>query len=128
MIDKDRNPSTSKQLCRLDHITVLAPILAAGRVHVQELLGVSPDAGGAHPSMGTHNLLLRLGDSHFLEVLAIDPDALPPPRPRWFGRDNLPRNFEPFLGAWVVQAADIDALMASSTEPWASPRRSLAGS
>ncbi len=99
MIDKDRNPPTSKQLFRLDHITLLAPNLAAGRDHVQELLGVSPEEGGAHPTMGTHNLLLRLGDSLFLEVLAIDPDAPSPPRPRWFGLDNLPRDFEPFLGA-----------------------------
>ena len=45
--------------------------------------------GGEHPRMGTHNLLLRLGDSVFLEVLSPNPDAPPPSRPRWFGLDAL---------------------------------------
>lgn len=54
----------------LDHITVTAFSLEAGAAFVSETLGVAPQAGGEHPRMATHNLLLRLGDAMFLEVIA----------------------------------------------------------
>lgn len=42
--------------------------------------------------MGTHNMLLTIGSEAFprayLEIIAIDPDAPPPGRPRWFGMDD----------------------------------------
>lgn len=72
----------------LDHIAVIAPDLAAGVAWVRDALGVEPPVGGAHPLMGTHNHLLRLGDDLFLEVIAADPAAPAPTRPRWFGLDD----------------------------------------
>jgi hypothetical protein len=39
--------------------------------------------------MGTHNRLLKLGEGFYLELIAIDPQAPPPGRPRWFGLDRL---------------------------------------
>jgi Glyoxalase-like domain len=69
----------------LDHIAIIAPSLKDGIVWVRECLGISPQMGGAHPQMGTHNMLLRLGDDLFLEVIAIDPNAPEPEHRRWFG-------------------------------------------
>ena len=38
--------------------------------------------------MGTHNRLLGLGTNVYLEVIAIDTEAAPPARPRWFSLDT----------------------------------------
>jgi hypothetical protein len=72
----------------LDHLAVVAPSLDAGVAHVRESLGLAMGPGGRHPEMGTQNRLLRLGDDLFLEVIAVDPEAAPPPHRRWFGLDD----------------------------------------
>jgi Glyoxalase-like domain len=91
---------------RLDHIVVVAHSLAAGSEWVEKALGVPPGPGRKHPHMGTHNLLLALGASVYLEVVAIDPDAAPIATPRWFGLDNLAPS-PPRLAAWVACTDDI---------------------
>ena len=102
--------------CRLDHITVTAPSLEAGAALVQRCLGVTPQRGGQHPRMGTHNLLLRLGDAMFLEVIAIDPQADAPRRPRWFALDELAPDAEPRLSCWVARTTGIQAAAAGASE------------
>lgn len=102
--------------CRIDHITVTAPTLAVGEHFVAETLGVSPQRGGEHPRMGTHNLLLRLGEALFLEVIAPNPAAPAPGRPRWFGLDALGPSSPPALSTWVVRSADIQATVAAASE------------
>lgn len=76
----------------IDHLIVAADTLAEGAAWCEATLGVAPDGGGAHPLMGTHNRLLNLSSPAFprcyLEVIAIDPAAPPPARPRWFGLDD----------------------------------------
>ncbi len=94
----------------LDHIAVAAPDLAAGADHVRAALGFNVPAGGAHPQMGTHNRLMRLGSDEFLEIIAVDPEADPPPRPRWFGLD-APLT-EPRLATWVLRTDDLAAARA----------------
>jgi len=101
----------------IDHITVTAFSLAAGAALVTDALGVAPQPGGAHPRMGTHNLLLRLGDTLFLEVIAPDPSAPAPSRPRWFGLDRLDADSPPSLSTWVVRTTDIRAAAPASAEP-----------
>jgi hypothetical protein len=103
--------------CHLDHITVTAPTLADGARLVLAALGVAPQTGGEHPRMGTHNLLLRLGDSMFLEVIAANPLAPPPERPRWFALDTLHSRTAPRLATWVVRSSDIQATQAAIAEP-----------
>lgn len=73
---------------RLDHLVVLAASLDQGVAWSERVLGVMPAAGGTHPRMGTHNRLLRLGDDAYLEIIAIDPEAPPPQRARWFDMDD----------------------------------------
>ncbi|OQW51694.1 VOC family protein [Candidatus Raskinella chloraquaticus] len=75
----------------LDHLVIIAPSLAAGVAHVEDMLGVTPGAGGEHPLMGTHNRLIQLGNDVFLEVLAINPAAPTPSHARWFGLDDQQR-------------------------------------
>ena len=72
----------------LDHLVLAAPELARGVVWAERRLGVAFGPGGAHPGMGTHNRLLRLGAGAFLEVIAPAPDSPAPPHPRWFGMSD----------------------------------------
>lgn len=102
--------------CLIDHLTVTAPTLEAGAEFVRQALGVVPQTGGEHPRMGTHNLLLRLGDALFLEVIAPNPRVPAPARPRWFGLDRLGPNSVPALSAWVARTPDIHATMATCSE------------
>lgn len=101
----------------LDHITVTAYSLQAGSAFVSEALGVSPQLGSEHPRMATHNLLLRLGDTMFLEVIAPNPAAPAPSRPRWFALDTLGPQSQPSLSTWVVRTPDIRAAVAAASEP-----------
>ena len=93
----------------LDHITIVASSLEAGSAFVLQSLGVEPTVGRKHPSMGTHNRLLSLGERAYLEVISPDPDASPISRPRWFGLDQVSRFFTPRLAAWVASTDDIEA-------------------
>jgi hypothetical protein len=100
----------------IDHITVTAPSLDVGQRFVYETLGVSAQAGGEHPAMGTHNLLLKLGDTMFLEVIAANPIDPAPQRPRWFGLDRLTPQSLPSLAGWVVRTSDIQATTLKAAE------------
>ena len=93
----------------LDHIVVVAPSLGMGAALVEQSLGTPPGLGRKHPHMGTHNLLLSLGPSVYLEIVAIDPDAPPVSRPRWFGLDDVPAQSTARLAAWVANTDDIQA-------------------
>jgi hypothetical protein len=66
--------------------------------------------------MGTHNLLLRLGDSLFLEVISPNPNTLAPTRPRWFALDTLEPDSPPTLSTWVVRTDNIHACAAACSE------------
>ncbi len=76
----------------LDHLVVAAATLEQGVAWCEATLGVTPGPGGKHPLMGTHNRLMRISTAAypdcFLEIIAIDPDAPPPARARWFGLDD----------------------------------------
>ncbi|WP_424969453.1 VOC family protein [Dinoroseobacter sp. S76] len=89
---------------RFDHIAIAATRLEDGVAWLEERLGVPLAPGGQHPAMGTHNRLLSLGPDLYLEVIAIDPEAAPPGRRRWFDLDRfdgLPR-----LHSWIVAAPE----------------------
>lgn len=101
----------------LDHIAITAFSLEAGAALVADTLGVETQRGGEHPRMATHNRLLRLGESIYLEVIAPNPAARSPGRPRWFGLDTLAPHALPALSTWVVRSTDIQASAAAASEP-----------
>ena len=80
---------------RIDHLVVAAPSLADGVAWCEKTLGITPDPGGEHPLMGTHNRLFRIATVNFprayFEIIAINPDK-PEPVParsgRWFDLDD----------------------------------------
>ena len=95
----------------LDHIVVAADSLDAGIAWVAERLGAEPVRGGQHAAMGTHNALLRLGARCYLEVIAVDPDAPPPARRRWFSLDEPDMKARiaaaPALITWAMRTASL---------------------
>lgn len=95
----------------LDHLVVAARTLEEGADWLAAR-GLATVPGGRHDLMGTHNRLLALGDGAYLEVIAIDPDAPPPGRPRWFGLDSgamQERLAEgPALVHWVARTTGFD--------------------
>ena len=107
----------------LDHLAVSAGTLEEGRAAVEAALGVPLQAGGAHEAFGTHDLLLSLGRSEYLEVIAVDPEAPSPGRPRWFRLDEF--TGPPRLTNWVCRVADLGAAPASVGTPMALARGDL---
>ena len=75
-------------MLKLDHLTVIAPTLIEGALHVRHCLDLDVPFGTRHDYMGTHNHRLQLGNNVYLEIVALDPDGADPGRPRWFGLDN----------------------------------------
>lgn len=100
-----------------DHLVVAARTLEEGAQWLETRCGVPTVPGGRHARMGTHNRLLSLGPGLYLEIIAIDPKAPPPGRPRWFALDSpamaerLARG--PALVHWVARTDDLDGARAA---------------
>lgn len=108
----------------LDHLVIGAATLDEGVAWCEATLGITPGPGGRHVMMGTHNRLFSIASDTFLqaygEIIAIDPQAPPPGRARWYDldqpalQDALRRG--PQLIHWVARTPDaqarIDALKA----------------
>jgi len=106
---------------RLDHLTVIAPTLAEGVAHVRDRLDLDVPFGTRHAYMGTHNHRLQLGDSVYLEIVALDPEGADPGRARWFGLDNKEQVRSDWddgrrLRGWVAATESIDALVPARRE------------
>ncbi|MFY0692137.1 MAG: VOC family protein [Paracoccaceae bacterium] len=97
-------------LLELDHIALACAALDEGTACVEETLGVPLAPGGKHAAMGTHNRLLSLGPDLYFESIAIDPEAPPPGRPRWFALDQF--SGPPRLTNWIVKTPDMAAALA----------------
>ena len=105
-------------MLKLDHLTVVAPSLAEGVLHVRNCLDLDVPFGQRHPYMGTYNHLLQLGDTVYLEIVALDPEAAAPGRRRWFGLDDQQRVGSDWeegrrLRGWVARTDAIDAIVAA---------------
>ncbi|OYX26685.1 MAG: polyphosphate kinase [Rhodobacterales bacterium 32-66-7] len=96
-------------MLRIDHLAVVAGRLGDGVALVEQALGVTMAGGGKHALMATHNRLLGLGDL-YLEVIAPDPNAPAPDRPRWFDMDRF--TGPPRLTHWIAATDDLAAEVA----------------
>lgn len=104
-------------MLKLDHLTVVAPDLAEGVAHVRQCLDLDVPFGQRHPYMGTWNHLLQLGQAVYLEIVAVDPGAAPPPHRRWFGLDDHQAVRADWdagrrLRGWVARTEAIDRVLA----------------
>jgi hypothetical protein len=111
----------------LDHLVVGARTLDDGVAWCEATLGVTPGPGGRHALMGTHNRLVNLSSDTFpnsyLEIIAIDPEAPPPGRTRWYDLDDEALQAAlaegPQLIHWVARSSNLQAdLRALSAAGW----------
>lgn len=95
----------------VDHLIYAVPDLQSGMREIADLLGVRPAFGGRHPNWGTHNALLSLGPTTYLEIIAPDPDAPAPARGRLLGmsEQQVPR-----LATWVMRSNTIRETVAGA--------------
>ncbi|MCP5072868.1 MAG: VOC family protein [Rhodobacteraceae bacterium] len=105
-------------MLKLDHITVIAPTLIEGVSHVQDCLDLEVPFGTRHDYMGTHNHRLQLGNSVYLEIVALDPDGTEPGRARWFGLDDKETvrsdwNDGRRLRGWVASTEGLNAIVSA---------------
>ena len=105
------------QSCHIDHVAITAGSLEKGVDYAQSVLGAPLQRGGEHPLMGTHNYLLKLGQESYLEVIAVNPQAPSPNRPRWFGLDNLPDEGRPRMATWILRVDDVESAVRRSPIP-----------
>ena len=103
---------------KIDHFAIGAASLEQGGAWIEDALGAEVPRGGKHTAMSTHNCVTQTGNESFLEIIAIDPDAPPPGRVRWFTLDDpdtqerLSDRPQPLC--WVVGTDDLDAIVAAS--------------
>jgi hypothetical protein len=99
----------------LDHLVVAAHTLEEGVQWCETTLGITPGPGGKHPLMSTHNRLFSIASDAFpdayFEIIAIDPEAPPPGRARWFGLDHLDLSKGPRLATFVARTAALDTTL-----------------
>lgn len=102
---------------RLDHIIFGCAELDAGAAWLSERLGVQEAARGVHKMMGTHNALWNMGEA-YIELVAINPDAPHPGRPRWFGLDDAATQAKLANGValltWAIAGAPIEPIVAKA--------------
>src|ERR1700731_931484 len=91
----------------LDHILLGCNDLNRGIAFVEEHTGVRAAFGGVHPGRGTRNALLSLGERHYLEIIAPDPQQAGAPDTR-----NLRKLAEPRLVGWAAHPGDISQFAA----------------
>ncbi|HXM91799.1 MAG TPA: VOC family protein [Candidatus Dormibacteraeota bacterium] len=91
----------------LDHILLGCNDLDRGIAFVEEHTGVRAAFGGVHPGRGTRNALLSLGERHYLEIIAPDPQQAGAPDIR-----NLRQLAEPRLVSWAAHPGDINQFAA----------------
>lgn len=92
----------------LDHILLGCNDLDRGISFVEERTGVRAAFGGVHPGRGTRNALLSLGEKHYLEIIAPDPQQAGAPDTR-----DLLKLTEPRLVGWAAHPGDITQFAAN---------------
>lgn len=103
---------------RIDHFAIGAETLEQGVAAMKATLGITVPRGSKHEAMSTHNCVMQAGEESFFELIAIDPDAPAPGRPRWFSLDapetRARLGERPRALCWVVNTDDLDGVLAKS--------------
>ena len=93
----------------LDHVLLGCSDLDQGIAYVEQHTGVRPAIGGVHPGRGTRNALLSLGELHYLEVIAPDPQQhLATSGPSLLS--TIRQLAAPRLVEWAVHTSDLQAV------------------
>ena len=94
----------------LDHVILGCKDLDDGIQFVEKRTGVRATPGGVHPDRGMSNALLSLGQRHYLEIMAPDPNAKNVQV--WAARqpDVLKGLTNPRLMGWAVHSNDLESL------------------
>jgi hypothetical protein len=95
----------------VDHLLLGAADLDAGIAWAEERTGVRAVVGGSHPGRGTRNALLSLGERHYLEIIAPDPE-----QSSIDFRVDLRGLKEPRLVNWAARSEDVAAVARMATE------------
>lgn len=116
----------------VDHLVVAARTLEEGVQWCEATLGITPGPGGQHPLMSTHNRLFSVASPAFpnayFEIIAIDPQAPPPGRARWFGLDTVDLTSGPRLVSFVARSEALDATLAAWRDAGINGGRALSAS
>lgn len=112
MTDSQPRNATADFPTSLDHLVLATPDLETGMDEIERLLGVRPAIGGRHPGYGTHNALVSLGPTLYLEIVAADPAVDPAvleqeERGLLFGLSGLAGSR---LATWVLRTDAIEKL------------------
>ena len=106
-------------MAELDHLVISTTDLGLGVEEMSALFGVPFTKGGEHALFGTHNWLLSLGPEIYLEVIAINPDAPDPGRPRWYALNEFEGRTR--LTNWAVRSNDLGAALDAALEGTGEP-------
>ncbi|GLR17550.1 VOC family protein [Portibacter lacus] len=101
---------------QVDHIVYCVLNLEDAVAELEERLGVKPVIGGKHLHQGTKNALVHLGNTCYLEILAVDETNKKVEAPRWMGIDLIKRNK---ITRWALKTEDAqkDAKVLSGYHP-----------
>ena len=99
---------------KLDHVVVAANNLEEGTSYVENKLNVKLSNIGYHRDMGTHNRVVKISKSVYLEVISIDPSCGHLNSKRWFNLDSLKLQSQlrksPQVIGYVIENVDIKIL------------------
>ena len=73
---------------KLDHIVFGSYTLEEGTEFVENILQTKLSDIGYHKEMGTHNRVIRISETIYLEVISIDPKISNLNNKKWFNLDN----------------------------------------
>ena len=94
----------------LDHIILLIADLEGFKSRFEIDTGVTLTIGGAHPGLGTANLLAAVGDGVYLEFIGPNPEL---DEPRGFGA-RLVSYREPQIAGFAARTNDMAATIAAA--------------